>query len=245
MALIDTVLLVNSCLPFTGEEIAMKVLVVDDENSLQNLMRLTLEIEGYQVLVAANGEEALAQWEQRPDMIILDVMLPDIDGYQLLREFREKDSDIPIIMLTAKGQINDKLLGLQLGADDYVTKPFHSTELLLRIKIIERRLEKMKEKPDHDNVKIDRFLIHPNERKVFLDGNEITLTYREYDLLFLLLKNRQRVFTRDDLLMKVWKFEYPDNTRAVDIMIQRLRKKLGAYGDKIKTVYGVGYKIDC
>ncbi|AYB40605.1 response regulator transcription factor [Brevibacillus laterosporus] len=223
----------------------MKVLVVDDENSLQNLMRLTLEIEGYQVLVAANGEEALAQWEQRPDMIILDVMLPDIDGYQLLREFREKDSDIPIIMLTAKGQINDKLLGLQLGADDYVTKPFHSTELLLRIKIIERRLEKMKEKPDHDNVKIDRFLIHPNERKVFLDGNEITLTYREYDLLFLLLKNRQRVFTRDDLLMKVWKFEYPDNTRAVDIMIQRLRKKLGAYGDKIKTVYGVGYKIDC
>ncbi len=245
MALIDTVLLVNSCLPFTGEEIAMKVLVVDDENSLQNLMRLTLEIEGYQVLVAANGEEALAQWEQRPDMIILDVMLPDIDGYQLLREFREKDSDIPIIMLTAKGQINDKLLGLQLGADDYITKPFHSTELLLRIKIIERRLEKMKEKPDHDNVKIDRFLIHPNERKVFLDGNEITLTYREYDLLFLLLKNRQRVFTRDDLLMKVWKFEYPDNTRAVDIMIQRLRKKLGAYGDKIKTVYGVGYKIDC
>ncbi|ATO49308.1 response regulator transcription factor [Brevibacillus laterosporus] len=223
----------------------MKVLVVDDENSLQNLMRLTLEIEGYQVLVAANGEEALAQWEQRPDMIILDVMLPDIDGYQLLREFREKDSDIPIIMLTAKGQINDKLLGLQLGADDYITKPFHSTELLLRIKIIERRLEKMKEKPDHDNVKIDRFLIHPNERKVFLDGNEITLTYREYDLLFLLLKNRQRVFTRDDLLMKVWKFEYPDNTRAVDIMIQRLRKKLGAYGDKIKTVYGVGYKIDC
>ncbi|MCR8998272.1 response regulator transcription factor, partial [Brevibacillus laterosporus] len=129
--------------------------------------------------------------------------------------------------------------------DDYITKPFHSTELLLRIKIIERRLEKMKEKPDHDNVKIDRFLIHPNERKVFLDGNEITLTYREYDLLFLLLKNRQRVFTRDDLLMKVWKFEYPDNTRAVDIMIQRLRKKLGAYGDKIKTVYGVGYKIDC
>ncbi|MBG9787837.1 response regulator transcription factor [Brevibacillus laterosporus] len=223
----------------------MKVLVVDDENSLQNLMRLTLEIEGYQVLVAANGEEALAQWEQRPDMIILDVMLPDIDGYQLLREFREKDSDIPIIMLTAKGQINDKLLGLQLGADDYITKPFHSTELLLRIKIIERRLEKMKEKSDHDNVKIDRFLIHPNERKVFLDGNEITLTYREYDLLFLLLKNRQRVFTRDDLLMKVWKFEYPDNTRAVDIMIQRLRKKLGAYGDKIKTVYGVGYKIDC
>ncbi|MGG0755838.1 response regulator transcription factor [Brevibacillus laterosporus] len=223
----------------------MKVLVVDDENSLQNLMRLTLEIEGYQVLVAANGEEALTQWEQRPDMIILDVMLPDIDGYQLLREFREKDSDIPIIMLTAKGQINDKLLGLQLGADDYITKPFHSTELLLRIKIIERRLEKMKEKSDHDNVKIDRFLIHPNERKVFLDGNEITLTYREYDLLFLLLKNRQRVFTRDDLLMKVWKFEYPDNTRAVDIMIQRLRKKLGAYGDKIKTVYGVGYKIDC
>lgn len=245
LTLIDTILLVNSCLPFTGEEIGMKVLVVDDENSLLNLIRLTLEIEGYQVLVATNGVEALEQWNQQPDMIILDVMLPDIDGYQLLREFREKDSDIPIIMLTAKGQINDKLLGLQLGADDYITKPFHSTELLLRIKIIERRMEKMKENPDPDNVKIDRFMIHPNERKVFLDGNEITLTYREYDLLFLLLKNRQRVFTRDDLLMKVWKFEYPDNTRAVDIMIQRLRKKLGTYGDKIKTVYGVGYKIDC
>ncbi len=220
----------------------MKILVVDDEQSISNLIRLNLEIEGYDVVVAANGEEAQQHWDERPDMIILDVMLPDTDGYQLLRAFRQQDPDIPIIMLTAKGQVNDKLLGLQLGADDYLTKPFHSTELLLRIKAIQRRLAKHQSQPAM--LRVDEFTIYPHERKVYLQSREISLTYREFDLLVLLLQHKQRIFTRDELLAKVWKFDESGNTRAVDIMIQRLRKKLGSCGDKIKTVYGVGYKID-
>ncbi|MDK8183748.1 response regulator transcription factor [Paenibacillus sp. UMB4589-SE434] len=224
----------------------MNILVVDDEESILNLIRLNLEIEGYEVLTAVNGQEAISIWDkQKPDMIILDVMLPDTDGYTLLRGFRGNDPDIPIILLTAKGQMNDKLLGLQLGADDYLVKPFNSTELLLRIKVIERRLVKNQVNTEVGKIMIGPFRVYPEERSIFVHEEELTLTYREYDLLLLLLSNKQRIFTRDDLLLKVWKLDYPENTRAVDIMVQRLRKKLGPEGDRIKTIYGVGYKIDC
>ncbi|KJB87232.1 XRE family transcriptional regulator [Paenibacillus sp. E194] len=226
----------------------MNILVVDDEESILNLIRLNLEIEGYQVHTAANGREANEQWQKEHiDLIILDVMLPDTDGYQLLREFRASNADIPIIMLTAKGQINDKLLGLQLGADDYLVKPFHSTELLLRIKVIERRLNKPVQVNDSNGslIQCGPFRVDSEKRSIHVNDKELILTYREYDLLLLLISNKQRIFTRDDLLMKVWKLDYPENTRAVDIMIQRLRKKLGNEGDRIKTIYGVGYKIDC
>ncbi|MDR0266503.1 response regulator transcription factor [Paenibacillus sp.] len=225
----------------------MNILVVDDEQSILNLIRLNLEIEGYTVHTAASGQAALEQWQaQQIDLIILDVMLPDTDGYQLLREFRGRNSDVPVIMLTAKGQINDKLLGLQLGADDYLVKPFHSTELLLRIKVIERRMIKQDQTNSGSSIiHCGPFQVDPEKRTILVNGQEITLTYREYDLLLLLLSNKRRIFTRDDLLMKVWKLDYPENTRAVDIMIQRLRKKLGKEGDRIKTIYGVGYKIDC
>lgn len=223
----------------------MKILVIDDEQSILNLIRLTLELEGYEVLTASNGKEALECWEEEPEMILLDLMLPDTDGYQLFRIFREKNSNIPIIMLTAKSQMNDKLLGLQLGADDYMTKPFHSTELLLRMKSIERRL------PNHtlteisaNHLKVGSITLHIEERKVFVHDKEISLTYREFDLLKLFIVNKQRVFTRDELLTKIWGFEYMGNTRAVDIMIQRLRKKLGDDGNEIKTIYGVGYKLE-
>lgn len=225
----------------------MNILVVDDEQSILNLIRLNLEIEGYTVHTAASGQAAHEQWqEQQIDLIILDVMLTDTDGYQLLREFRSSNSDVPVIMLTAKGQINDKLLGLQLGADDYLVKPFHSTELLLRIKVIERRMKKQEQTNSGSSIMhCGPFWVDPDKRAIVVNGQDITLTYREYDLLLLLLSNKRRIFTRDDLLMKVWKLDYPENTRAVDIMIQRLRKKLGKEGERIKTIYGVGYKIDC
>jgi DNA-binding response OmpR family regulator len=223
----------------------MKILVIDDEQSILNLIRLTLELEGYEVLTASNGKAALECWEEEPEMILLDLMLPDTDGYQLFRIFREKNSNIPIIMLTAKSQMNDKLLGLQLGADDYITKPFHSTELLLRMKSIERRLQTNTLTEISANLlQVGSIVLHIEERKVFVNNKEISLTYREFDLLKLFIINKQRVFTRDELLTKIWGFEYIGNTRAVDIMIQRLRKKLGDDGHDIKTIYGVGYKLE-
>ncbi|PFL18608.1 DNA-binding response regulator [Bacillus cereus] len=222
----------------------MKILVVDDESSIRNLIRMQLEMEGYEVLTAADGREALERWNEQPDVLILDVMLPDTDGYELLRLFREKDRDIPVLMLTAKSQMNDKLLGLQLGADDYVTKPFNYAELILRVKNMSRRVKK-EVAVSHEVIRAGELVICPKERKVHVEGQEIQLTYREFNLCQLFVLNPQRVFMRDELLEKVWGFEYIGNTRAVDIMVQRLRKKLGDSGEYIKTIYGVGYKLDC
>ncbi|PGW34026.1 DNA-binding response regulator [Bacillus cereus] len=223
----------------------MKILVVDDESSIRNLIRMQLEMEGYEVLTAADGREALERWNEQPDVLILDVMLPDTDGYELLRLFREKERDIPVLMLTAKSQMNDKLLGLQLGADDYVTKPFNYAELILRVKNMARRVTKKDVPLNHEVIRAGDLLICPKERKVHVGGQEIQLTYREFNLCQLFVSNPQRVFMRDELLEKVWGFEYIGNTRAVDIMVQRLRKKLGNSGEYIKTIYGVGYKLDC
>ncbi|PEZ88251.1 DNA-binding response regulator [Bacillus cereus] len=222
----------------------MKILVVDDESSIRNLIRMQLEMEGYEVLTAADGREALERWNEQPDVLILDVMLPDTDGYELLHLFREKDRDIPVLMLTAKSQMNDKLLGLQLGADDYVTKPFNYAELILRVKNMSRRVKK-EVTVSHEVIRAGELVICPKERKVHVEGQEIQLTYREFNLCQLFVSNPQRVFMRDELLEKVWGFEYIGNTRAVDIMVQRLRKKLGNSGEYIKTIYGVGYKLDC
>ena len=171
-------------------------------------------------------------------------MLPDTDGYELLRLFRERDRDIPVLMLTAKSQMNDKLLGL-LGADDYVTKPFNYAELILRVKNMARRVKKTEAAVSHEVIEAGEIVICPKERKVHVSGQEIQLTYREFNLCQLFVSNPQRVFMRDELLEKVWGFEYIGNTRAVDIMVQRLRKKLGTSGEYIKTIYGVGYKLDC
>ncbi|MDZ5608888.1 response regulator transcription factor [Bacillus pseudomycoides] len=222
----------------------MKILVVDDESSIRNLIRMQLEMEGYEVLVAADGNEALQRWDEEPDVLILDVMLPDTDGYELLRLFREKDRDIPVLMLTAKSQMNDKLLGLQLGADDYVTKPFNHAELILRVKNMARRMAKQGGR-QQEVIRTGELVIYPKERKVYVNEKEIDLTYREFNLCQLFASHPQRVFMRDELLEKVWGFEYTGNTRAVDIMVQRLRKKLGASGESIKTIYGVGYKLEC
>ena len=225
----------------------MKILVIDDEKSIVNLIRMNLKLEGYEVIISMTGMDAVEKFKkEKPELVILDVMLPDISGHEVIQRFQEIDSEVPVIMLTANSQINDRLLGLKLGADDYITKPFNSTELILRIKAITKRIKKkdneIKAKNNEINIKAIRVV--KDERKVFIDGKEVNTTYKEFNTLLLMMENHNKVFTREDLLERIWGYEYEGNTRAVDILIQRLRKKLGLYSDSLKTLYGVGYRLE-
>ena len=226
----------------------MKILVVDDEKSIVNLIRMTLEIEGYKVIISMNGMDAVHKFQyDKPDLVILDIMLPDISGHEVIKKFQEINDEIPVIMLTAYSQINDKLLGLQLGADDYITKPFNSTELVLRIKAITKRIRKKGSNSINKNdneINIKGIRIIKDERKIIIDGQEISTTYKEFDTLLLMMENINKVFTRQKLLERVWGYEYEGSTRAVDILIKRLRTKMGDYAECLKTVYGVGYKLE-
>ena len=205
----------------------MKILVVDDESSIRNLIRMQLEMEGYEVLAAADGREALERWNEGPDVLILDVMLPDTDGYELLRLFRERDRDIPVLMLTAKSQMNDKLLGLQLGADDYVTKPFNYAELILRVKNMARRVKKTEAAVSHEVIEAGEIVICPKERKVHVSGQEIQLTYREFNLCQLFVSNPQRVFMRDELLEKVWGLSISEIREPLILWCRDFERSLG------------------
>ncbi|MGL4572420.1 MAG: response regulator transcription factor [Clostridium sp.] len=221
----------------------MNILVVDDEISILHLIKMNLELQKYNVITATCGNEALELTiKEKPDIIILDAMLPDISGFELINKIK-LINDIPIIMLTAKGDINDKLLGLQLGAEDYITKPFNSTELLLRIKVISKRINKFSKKTDQ-TLTIGRITIIINERKVLVDSEYVDLTFKEFEVLSCLCENKGIVFSREDLLNKVWGYDFEGTTRAVDILIQRLRKKLGSCQGYIKTLYKAGYKLD-
>lgn len=219
----------------------MHILVIDDEASIRHLVKLQLELDGQTVETAADGAAALALQATQPfDLIVLDLMLPDTTGFDLIPKLRKTTPDLPILMLTARDQMNDKIIGLQLGADDYMTKPFNGTELVLRVKNL---LKRTKTVAPPISVVTDPFLsVDPEERVIRLDGHPLQLTYREYALLALFLTHPKRVFERDELLEQVWGFDFSGQTRAVDIMVQRLRKKLGAQGERIKTIYGVGYK---
>ncbi|KOP30332.1 XRE family transcriptional regulator [Exiguobacterium sp. BMC-KP] len=219
----------------------MHILVIDDEASIRHLVKLQLELDGQTVETAADGAAALTlQATQTFDLVVLDLMLPDTTGFDLIPRLREKTPDLPILMLTARDQMNDKIIGLQLGADDYMTKPFNGTELVLRVKNL---LKRAKTVAPPVPVVTDPFLsVDSEERVIRLDGQPLPLTYREYALLALFLTHPKRVFERDELLEQVWGFDYSGQTRAVDIMVQRLRKKLGTQGERIKTIYGVGYK---
>ena len=181
--------------------------------------------------------------ENEPDVIILDAMLPDIDGFNLIPKIK-KVKDIPIIMLTAKCNINDKLLGLQLGADDYITKPFNSTELLLRLNIIKKRSIYPKKISYKNEITLGNLKLFLNEKKLLLNNEYVDLTFKEFQLLSCLCKNKGKVFTRDELLIKIWGYDFEGTNRTVDMLIQRLRKKLGSCQNYIKTIYGLGYKID-
>lgn len=223
-----------------------KILVVDDEQSITDLIKLDLEFEGYQVETAYDGREALEKVESfQPDIIILDIMLPHITGYEVCKKVNEK-YNIPVILLTAKTDIVDKVLGLELGADDYMTKPFDNRELLARVKALIRRASQSQKDDSNEVIENGDLKIIPSERKVLLKDREIHLTPKEYDLLYLLAQHPEQVFPRENLLEKIWGYDYFGDTRTVDMHVQRIRKKIGDHSSNpkyLQTVFGVGYKM--
>ncbi len=222
--------------------IPLKILIVDDEPAIVDLIKINLELEGFDTCVCYTGKQAVkAAPIFMPDLILLDIMLPDINGFEVCKKLQ--DLSIPIIMLTAKNDIKDKLYGLELGADDYITKPFDSRELTARIRTVLKRINKSEPKDD-PNIQLGPIMINTSERQVYVDEEEIVLTPKEYDLLLVLCENQRKVFSRENLLELVWKFEYIGDSRTVDMHVQRLRKKLGKYSFFIKTVFGIGYKFE-
>ncbi|MBR5872675.1 MAG: response regulator transcription factor [Oscillospiraceae bacterium] len=223
-----------------------KILVADDDRNICELLRMYLEKEGYAVVLAQNGEEALLKFdEEEPDIILLDVMMPKLDGWQVCRELRKK-SECPIIMITAKGETFDKVLGLELGADDYVVKPFEPKEIVARVKAVLRRTGKANSENDKKEVSYDKLTVNMTKYELKVDGKVIDTPPKELELLFHLASNPNRVYTRDQLLDEVWGFEYYGDSRTVDVHIKRLREKLEGVSEKwsLKTVWGVGYKFE-
>ncbi|HZU15678.1 MAG TPA: response regulator transcription factor [Candidatus Dormibacteraeota bacterium] len=222
-----------------------KVLVVDDEDHIVELARLYLSREGYQVEAVGDGAQALARIGQlKPDLIVLDIMLPNVDGLTICREIR-KQSQVPIIMLTARDEITDKVVGLELGADDYLTKPFHPQELVARAKALVRRARLEPDQPRL--VRADRLEIDFERHEVRYQEVKLHLRPKEFDLLALLARHPGRVFQRSELLDLVWGYDFPGYTRTVDVHVQQLREKLAKAGVKspsIQTVWGVGYKLE-
>lgn len=223
-----------------------KILVVDDDKNICELLRLYLEKEGYTVTLAHDGEESLAKFNAAaPDMVLLDIMLPGLDGWQVCREIRKK-SNVPIIMLTAKGETFDKVLGLELGADDYVVKPFDTKEVIARMKAVLRRVSQGAQPEEVKEVSYDKLVVNMTRYELKVDGKVIDTPPKELELLFHLASNPNRVYTRDQLLDEVWGFEYYGDSRTIDVHVKRLREKLEGVSDQwaLKTVWGVGYKFE-
>lgn len=225
-----------------------KILVVDDDLNICELLKLYLENEGYTAYVANDGQTAVDMFnEKSPDLVLLDIMLPKMDGWQVCREIR-KTSSVPIIMLTAKGETFDKVLGLELGADDYVTKPFDSKEVMARIKAVLRRAKGEGENAASEKkiVKYDKLEINIENYELKVDGKVIDTPPKELELIYHFASNPNRVYTRDQLLDEVWGFDYYGDSRTVDVHVKRLREKLEGVSDKwsLKTVWGVGYKFE-
>ncbi len=222
-----------------------KILVVDDEKNICDLLRMYLEKEGYSVVMAHTGLDAVNMFAlENPDLVLLDIMLPQLDGWQVCREIR-KTSEKPIIMLTAKDEVFDKVLGLELGADDYMTKPFDTKELVARIKAVLRRTSQVKE-TDVKEVKYDKLSINLSNYELVVDGVAVDTPPKELELIYHLASNPDRVFTRDQLLDDVWGFDYYGDSRTVDVHIKRLRDKLKGVSDEweLRTIWSVGYKFE-
>ena len=223
----------------------IKIMVVDDDSNIGELLRLYLGKEGYTPIIVSNGEEALERFDiEKPELILLDVMMPRLDGWQVCRRIRKK-SQCPIIMLTAKGELFDKVLGLELGADDYIVKPFEAKEVIARVKAVLRRCG-VSEKKKGKEVSYDRLYINMENYELRVDGKQIDTPPKEMELIYHLASNPNRVYTRDQLLDEVWGFEYYGDSRTVDVHIKRLREKLEGVSDAwtLKTVWGVGYKFE-
>lgn len=226
-----------------------KVLVVDDEKPISDIIKFNLEKEGFEVVVAYDGEEALEKVEsETPDLILLDLMLPKFDGLEVCREVRKK-FDMPIIMATAKDQEIDKVLGLELGADDYVTKPFSNRELVARVKANLRRhsaIQSEENQPQNADIEVGNLTIHPDAYVVSKNGETLDLTHREFELLYYLARHLGQVMTREDLLETVWGYDYFGDVRTVDVTIRRLREKIEdnpSHPNFIVTRRGVGYYL--
>ncbi len=224
-----------------------KILVADDDKNICELLRLYLEKEQYTVAIANDGNEALVKFNaQNPDMVLLDIMMPGLDGWQVCREIRKK-SNCPIIMVTAKGETFDKVLGLELGADDYVVKPFDAKEIIARIKAVLRRSGgAVTSENVVKEVSYDKLIVNMTKYELKVDGKVVDTPPKELELLFHLASNPNRVYTRDQLLDEVWGFEYYGDSRTVDVHIKRLREKLEGVSEDwtLKTVWGVGYKFE-
>ncbi len=223
----------------------LKIMVVDDDSNICELLRLYLEKEGYEAVIVPDGVKALASFDtEKPDLILLDVMMPRLDGWQVCREIRKK-SPCPIIMLTAKGEVFDKVLGLELGADDYVVKPFEAKEVMARIKAVLRRSGVSSSKKARQ-VEYDGLYINMENYELRVRGKVIDTPPKEMELIYHLASNPNRVYTRDQLLDEVWGFEYYGDSRTVDVHVKRLREKLDGVSTRwnLKTVWGVGYKFE-
>ena len=228
-----------------GRPMSSKVLVVDDEDHIVELARIYLTREGYEVEGVGDGSQALARFGQiKPDLVVLDIMLPGADGLEICKEIR-KQSQVPIIMLTARDEVTDKVVGLEVGADDYLTKPFHPQELVARAKALLRRARVEPDAPKL--IRAGKLEVDLERHEVRHEQAKIQLRPKEFDLLTLLARHPGRVFQRSELLDLVWGYDFPGYTRTVDVHVQQLREKLAAAGVKepsIETVWGVGYRLE-
>ena len=221
-----------------------KILIVDDDTNICELLRLYIEKEGYEASIANDGETALKMFDSvNPDLVLLDIMLPGLDGWQVCREIRKKSS-CPIIMLTAKGEVNDRIHGLEMGADDYLVKPFEMKELIARINAVLRRTEIPED--TKKRLVFDKLIIDLDSYELIVDGKKIDTPPKELELLYHLAATPNRVYTRNQLLDEVWGFDYFGDSRTVDVHIKRLREKVENVSDQweLKTVWGVGYKFE-
>ena len=225
---------------------ASKILVVDDDLNICEVLKLYLENDGYEVKCANDGAEAVELFKiYEPDLVLLDIMMPKKDGWQVCREIREQSAK-PVVMLSAKGEVFDKVLGLELGADDFIVKPFDMKEVAARIKAVLRRYNTRDNFNNDEVIKFDNLEISKQKYELKLAGKVVDVPPKELELLYFLTSNYNRVFTRDQLLDKVWGFDYLGDSRTVDVHVKRLREKLEGVSDKwmLKTVWGVGYKFE-
>ena len=223
-----------------------RILVVDDEDDLCEILKFNLEMEGYKVDTANSAEEALKLDLTQYNLLLLDVMMGEISGFKMARMLKaDKDTmNIPIIFITAKDTENDTITGFNLGADDYISKPFSLREVIMRVKAVLRRTANLQRK-ESDELQYKGLTINISQKKVSIDGEEIPLTKKEFEILLLLLQNAGRVFSREDILSKVWNDEVYVLDRTIDVNITRLRKKIGEYGKNIVTRLGYGYCFEC
>lgn len=224
----------------------LKILIIDDDTNISELISLYLNKEGYQTQEVHSGRAALTAFEEYgPDLVLLDIMLPELDGYDVCKEIRKK-SRTPIIMLTAKGEVFDKVLGLELGADDYIVKPFDPKELMARVKaVLRRNIMPIENVETKNRIVLDNLIIDKDNYSVTYEGNLVELPPKELEVLYFLASHPKQVFTREQLLDKIWGYDFVGDTRTVDVHIKRLRDKFeGDHTWSIKTVWGVGYKFE-